>query len=74
MSVRRGMLIKNVSEAPAEIRVEARTITMAAGDEVLVDAEEVRHHAIRTALQRRTIAIVRPWTDAEADAFPADAA
>ena len=65
------MLIKNVSEAPTEIRVEARTITIPAGDEVLVDAEEVRHHAVRTALQRRTIAIVRPWTDEEAEAFAA---
>lgn len=66
------MLIKNVSDAPTEIRVEARTITMEAGDEVLVDAGEVRHHAVRTALQRRTIAIVRPWTDEEAAAFEAE--
>ena len=71
MSERRGMLIKNVTVEPVEIRVESRTLVLPAGDEQLVDAVEVRHHAVRTALQRRTIAIVRPWTDDEAAAFVA---
>ena len=70
MSERRGMLIKNVTTDPVEIRVESRTLVIPASDEVLVDAVEVKHHAVRTALQRRTIAIVRPWTDEEAAAFP----
>ena len=66
MSERRGMIIKNVSDSPLDIRLEQRKLHMEPGDEVLVAATEVRESAMRSNLQLRTIAIVRPSTDEEA--------
>lgn len=66
MPQRRGMIIKNVSEQTLDIRLDQRTIHMEPGAEVLVAAHEVREAAMRSNLQVRTIAIVRPSTDEEA--------
>ncbi|MEL6443919.1 MAG: hypothetical protein AAF089_10680 [Bacteroidota bacterium] len=62
---RRGMLIKNVSEAPLTIVLTSRALEMTAGEEILVTAAEVRDPILRDHMQRRTIAIVRPSTDEE---------
>ena len=67
MSQRRGMLIKNVAERPLTIRLDTRTLEMEAGDELFVTAEEVRDPTLRENLQVRTIAVVRPATDEEAE-------
>ncbi|MEM0962164.1 MAG: hypothetical protein AAGK21_06495 [Bacteroidota bacterium] len=69
MPERRGMIIKNVSEAPLDLRLDTRTIHMEAGDERPVTAVEVRDAVLRQALQIRSIAIVRPTTEEEADAL-----
>lgn len=69
MPERRGMLIKNVSEAPLKIRMVHRVLLMDAGDERLVSAVEVRDKTLREHLQMRTIAVVRPSTDEEAEAL-----
>ena len=69
MATRRGMLIKNVSERPLSIRLRTRVIKMAAEEEVLITAEEVRDSVLRENLQIRTIAIVRPSTEREGDAI-----
>ena len=67
MAIRRGMLIKNVAERPLSIRLRTRVIKMAAEEEVLITAEEVRDSVLRENLQIRTIAIVRPATAEEGD-------
>jgi hypothetical protein len=67
MSTRSGMLIKNVSDRALSINMTTRTLQMAAGDEVLITADEVRDEDLRDHLQLRSIAIVRPST-AEEDA------
>ena len=67
MAQRRGMLIKNVSERPLTLRLQARAIAMEAGEEVLVTAEEVRDAALREHLQVRSVAIVRPATEEEGE-------
>lgn len=59
------MLIKNVTEADLDITVASRTIHMTPGEEVLVTPVEVRDPVLRTNLEVRTIAIVRPATDDE---------
>ncbi|MDX1439043.1 MAG: hypothetical protein R3284_03980 [Rubricoccaceae bacterium] len=69
MGIRRGMLIKNVAERPLVIRLKKRVLRMKAGEEVLVTAEEVRDSVLRENLQLRTIAVVRPSTEEEADAL-----
>ena len=69
MGKRRGMWIKNVAERPLSIRMRTRTIRMQAGEIVLITAEEVRDTVLREHLQVRSIAIVRPATYAESDAF-----
>ena len=67
MAVRRGMLIKNVAERPLTLVLATRTLELDAGDEGLVTAEEVRDASLREHLQVRSIAVVRPSTDVEAD-------
>ena len=66
MAERRGMLIKNVSEGPVDLRLDDRTLHLDPGDERVVSATEVRQPVLRESLQLRTIAVVRPSTDAEA--------
>lgn len=73
MPARRGMLIKNVAERPLSIRLSSRTLSMVAGEELLITAEEVRDPVLRENLQVRTIAIVRPATEEEDAAFAAKA-
>lgn len=72
MPERRGMLIKNVSEAPVELRLDDRTVHLDPGDERVVSAAEVRQPVLRESLQLRTIAVVRPSTDEEAAALAED--
>ena len=67
MPQRRGMLIKNVSERPLTLHLQTRDIPMAAGDEVLVTAEEVRDATLREHLQVRSVAVVRPATEEEGE-------
>ena len=66
---RRGMLVKNVSEAPLAIALRTRTLALDPGDEQLVTADEVRDAALRDHLQVRTIAVVRPATEEEGEAL-----
>ena len=66
MPERRGMIIKNVSEDPIDLRLQGRTVHLDAGDERVVSAVEVRDAVLREALQVRRLAIVRPSTDDEA--------
>lgn len=72
MPERRGMLVKNVTESPLDIRLAGRKLSFAPGDELLVTAAEVRDATLREHLQIRTIAIVRPSTDDEATALEAE--
>ena len=72
MPERRGMIIKNVSEDTLDLRLDTRTVTLSAGEERPVTAVEVRDGRLREALQVRSIAIVRPTTDAEAEALAAE--
>lgn len=69
MADRRGMLIKNVSERPVDLRLDDRTLHLEPGDERVVSASEVRQPVLRESLQLRTIAVVRPSTDDEAAAL-----
>ncbi|WP_022836656.1 hypothetical protein [Salisaeta longa] len=62
---RRGMLIKNNGSDAVTVRLETRTLTIAPGATVPLAPAEVRDGAMRTALQTRTIAIVRPATPTE---------
>ena len=66
MPERRGMIIKNVSDAPVELQLQGRVLHLDAGDEMVVSAVEVRDAVLREALQVRRLAIVRPSTDEEA--------
>ena len=74
MSERRGMIIKNVSDHPLDLRLDTRTLTLAAGAERPVTAPEVKDPILRNALQLRTIAIVRPTTPEESAALDAELA
>ncbi len=73
MANRRGMLIKNVSERPVEIRMDSRKLRLAAGEIRLVTAAEVRDEVLRQHLQVRSVAIVRPTTEEEEAAHEAEA-
>lgn len=63
--VRRGMLIKN--NGPDEVRVSmsSRRLHLDPGEEKFITPGEVRDPVLRTALQERSISIVRPATEAE---------
>lgn len=63
------MYIKNVSERPLVIEMESRTLNMKAGDIQMITAKEVRDSVLRDHLQVRTVAIVRPATEEEEQAF-----
>jgi len=63
------MIIKNVTEDTLELRLDTRTVSLDPGEEQPVTAVEVRDPRLREALQVRSIAIVRPTTDAEAGAL-----
>ena len=66
------MIIKNVSEAPLDLRLDTRVLHLEAGDERPVTAAEVKNGVLRQALQIRTIAIVRPTTEEEASELGAE--
>jgi len=68
------MLVKNVVEEAISIRMAGRTLDLGPGDEALVSAAEVKDPTLREHLQVRTIAIVRPATDAEGEALDAASA
>ena len=74
MPERRGMIIKNVSEASLDLRLDTRVLHMEAGDERPVSPVEVKDGVLRQALQVRSIAIVRPTTEAEAAELAAELA
>lgn len=67
--VRRGMLITNNGSEQVSVSLSSRTLQLAPGDERFLTPEEVREPALRSALQERSIAIVRPATDAEMEAL-----
>jgi len=69
MPERRGMIIKNVSESPLDLRLDSRAIHLEPGDERPVTAPEVKDGVLRQALQVRSIAIVRPTTNEESAAL-----
>ena len=60
------MVVKNVTEAPLTVRLSSRSFSLDPQGETVVSAEEVRDSAMRECLQLRTLAIVRPATEAEA--------
>ncbi len=66
------MLIKNVSEHLVEIRMATRTLRMEADEIIPVTADEVRDDVLRQNLQVRSVAIVRPTTVEEEEAFAAE--
>ena len=66
---RRGMLIKNNGTDEVQVEMASRTLTIGAGEEVFITPEEVRDPSLREALQGRSIAIVRPATQAEDEAL-----
>jgi len=74
MAERRGMFIKNVSEHPVSIRMKTRTLRLSPGDIQIITAEEVRDTVLRENLQVRSVAIVRPATAEEEEAFVNDTA
>ncbi len=74
MPERRGMIIKNVSEGPLDLRLDTRTVHLDPGEERPVTAVEVRDGKLREALQLRHIAIVRPTTGEEGTALDAELA
>jgi hypothetical protein len=66
---RRGMLIKNNGTDEVQVEMASRTLAIEAGEEVFITPEEVRDPSLREALQGRSIAIVRPATQAEDEAL-----
>lgn len=74
MALRKGMLVKNVVEETVSIRMAGRVLELGPGDEALVTAVEVKDPVLREHLQIRTIAIVRPATDAEGETLDAASA
>ena len=73
MANRHGMLIKNVSERPVEIRMDSRKLRLAAGEIRLITAAEVRDDVLRQHLKVRSVAIVRPTTEEEEATHEAEA-
>jgi hypothetical protein len=63
------MFIKNVSERRVAIKMDTRTLAMAPGEICLITADEVRDPVLRENLQVRSVAIVRPATYEEEDAY-----
>ena len=69
MGKRRGMYIKNVSTRPVQILMKTRMLEIPAGEIQIISAEEVRDPVLREHLQIRSVAIVRPATEAEELAY-----
>lgn len=67
--VRRGMLIKNISEQPITIEMETRDLEMEAGEETMITPDEVLDPTFRHHLQIRSVTIVRPATEEDEDRF-----
>jgi hypothetical protein len=67
--VRRGMWIKNNGTETVAVSLASRELRLGPGEEKLIAPEEVRDPTLRTALQERSIAIVRPATEAEEEAL-----
>ncbi len=63
------MIIKNVSDAALDLRLDTRTLHLEPGDERPVTPVEVKDTRLRQALQVRSIAIVRPTTPEESEAL-----
>lgn len=67
--LRRGMWIKNNGTETVSVSLASRELRLEPGEEELITPEEVRDPTLRTALQERSIAIVRPATEAEDEAL-----
>ncbi len=66
---RRGMLITNNGSEEVRVSMTSRVLRIGPGEEALITPEEVRDPSLRSALQERSIAIVRPATPEEDDAL-----
>lgn len=64
---RRGMLIKNNGSEDVRVNMSSRQLHLQPGEQKVVTPEEVRDPTLRRALQKRSISIVRPATQAEED-------
>jgi hypothetical protein len=62
---RRGMLITNNGTDTIQVSMSSRQLRLEPGDEAFLTPDEVRDPQLRTALQERSISIVRPATPAE---------
>lgn len=67
--IRRGMLIKNISEKPLTIDMETRSLEMKAGERKMITPEEVLDPTFRHHLQVRSVTIVRPATEEDEKKF-----
>lgn len=67
--VRRGMLIKNISEKPLTIDMETRTLKMKTGERKMITPKEVLDPMFRHHLQIRSVTIVRPATKEDESKF-----
>jgi hypothetical protein len=68
------MFIKNVSDHRVDIRMKTRSLSLSPGDIQIITADEVRDPVLRDHLQVRSVAIVRPATAEEEEAFVNDTA
>ncbi|MFO8098282.1 MAG: hypothetical protein R6T83_01520 [Salinibacter sp.] len=66
---RRGMLITNNGSEEVRVSMASRMLRIGPAEQALITPEEVRDPALREALQERSIAIVRPATEAEDEAL-----
>jgi DNA-directed RNA polymerase subunit K/omega len=66
---RRGMLIQNNGSEEVNIAMASRTLQLRPGEKKFITPSEVRDQTLRTALQERSISIVRPATEAEEEAL-----
>lgn len=66
---RRGMLIQNNGSEEVHIDMASRTLRLRPGEKKFLTPSEVRDRTLRTALQERSISIVRPATEAEEEAL-----
>ncbi len=63
------MLITNNGSEEVRVSMTSRVLRIGPGEEALITPEEVRDPSLRSALQERSIAIVRPATPEEDDAL-----
>lgn len=66
---RRGMLIQNNGNEEVRIAMSSRELHLRPGAKKFITPSEVRDPTLRTALQERSISIVRPATEAEEEAL-----